>query len=89
MNEANSNGVTSLYIAAEKGHTNIVTFLVKEGKADVDRAMYQGATPLLVAAMKGHKDVVAFLLQHGAAPNQPMVHNKYGASMVIIIYLYG
>jgi ankyrin repeat protein len=58
-----------LWVAALKGHLDIVRFLV-EGGAAKDQAQNDGATPLLVAAGEGHLDIVRFLVAAGAAKDQ-------------------
>eukprot|EP01051_Picozoa_sp_SAG22_P036542 SAG22_NODE_17760_length_299_cov_0.600000_1_plen_49_part_10 len=47
-----------LYIAAEKGHGEIVSGLVAAG-ADLNAAPQHGATPLYIAAEKGHGEIVS------------------------------
>eukprot|EP01051_Picozoa_sp_SAG22_P003647 SAG22_NODE_180_length_16069_cov_5.323231_14_plen_360_part_00 len=58
-------GMTPLYIAAERGHGAIVRLLLDHGPA-VDAAKSGGYTPLFVAAEKGHEVVVKILLDHQA-----------------------
>eukprot|EP00947_MAST-08B_sp_MAST-8B-sp1_P003946 g3946.t1 len=57
-------GETSLWIAADKGHDNIVALLLEEG-ADKDKAAAEDRTPLFAAAMRGHETTVALLLEAG------------------------
>ena len=52
-------------IAAEKGHKEIVAWLVQEGKANVDIKDNIGKTACMIAAEKGHKEIVALLMQEG------------------------
>jgi hypothetical protein len=59
-------GVTPLFIAAQKGNLAIVRCLVKELGADVNKARSDGATPLMNAARFEHEDVVTFLIKYGA-----------------------
>ena len=54
-----------MYIAAEKGHTDIAQLLVDQG-ADKDLAKNDGVTPLYIAAGKGHTDVAQLLVDQGA-----------------------
>ena len=61
----NGGFVTPLFVAAERGHAEMVAFFLGEG-ASADRASGGGETPLFVAARNGHSDVVAALLGAGA-----------------------
>ncbi len=58
---ANKYGKTPLHWAAEKGHWDVVKYLVEEKGADVMAADKDGDTPLHWAAVKGHWDVVKYL----------------------------
>ena len=53
-------GATPLYMAAEKGHFDVVKCLVEHG-ADKDKAINDGYTPLQCAAINGHTEVVTYL----------------------------
>ncbi|KAL7804902.1 ankyrin repeat-containing domain protein [Trichoderma aethiopicum] len=54
---------TPLWIAAYKGHVNIVKMLLESDDVDINfRSSYSGQTPLSKAAEKGHKAVVDLLL---------------------------
>ena len=53
-------------MAAQNGHTEVVRFLVEEGKADVDKVNDNNQTPINVAADGGRLEVVQFLLSKGA-----------------------
>jgi ankyrin repeat protein len=61
-------GYRPLYIAAQKGHFEIVKHLV-EKNADVNAPTLKGATPLYVAAQKGHMKIVEYLLENNADIN--------------------
>ena len=65
VNAANEDGTTPLFIAAEKGHRDIVALLLDHG-ADVKQTTTDGATPLHIAAEMGHRAIVALLLDEGA-----------------------
>eukprot|EP00942_MAST-04A_sp_MAST-4A-sp1_P001455 g1455.t1 len=58
-------GVTALYTAAKKGHTNFIKILFSKCKfLDVNNArMDNGETPLYAAACAGHINVVKLLLK--------------------------
>ena len=54
-----------MYIAAQKGHIDIVEKLIAAG-CDVDKARTDtGATPLYIAANRGHIDIVEKLIAAG------------------------
>ncbi len=82
FNACDENKRTSLYIAAKKGYTDIVRFLLNKGAdfnmvPDDDPFNYgngisdswMGATPLHVAAGYGHEHIVGLLLAKGANVN--------------------
>ena len=60
VNQARDDGVTALYIAAEKGREAVVRALIELG-ADVNKATDKGWTPLAIAAQKGHTAIVQIL----------------------------
>jgi len=68
LNIVIANGATSLFIASEKGHTNIVKLLLdactdKEALSlMVNKAVYYGATPLYRASKYGFTEIVQLLL---------------------------
>lgn len=55
-----------LWIAASKGYSDIVKFLIDIDNSQIDRADSRGVTPLLIASFNGHKGVVKILLEKGA-----------------------
>ena len=57
--QAATDGMTPLIIAAQQGHLDIVRFLVEVGVAK-DQAATDGMTPLIIAAQQGHLDMSAF-----------------------------
>ena len=69
VHQAEENGATPLYIAAEEGHDSVVSALISAG-ASVDQAAENGATPLYIAAQKGHDGVVNALISSGASVDQ-------------------
>eukprot|EP01044_Picomonas_judraskeda_P006324 COSAG03_NODE_626_length_6661_cov_3.200701_1_plen_150_part_00 len=65
LNAARQDGATSLFIAAQNGHGEIVSGLVAVG-ADLNAAEQNGATPLYIAAQNGHGEIVSGLVAAGA-----------------------
>ncbi len=58
-------GFTGLQAAAENGHADVVTALLRHG-ADAERANAEGITPLMYAAQNGRAAAAAALLEGGA-----------------------
>ncbi len=59
---------TALILASQKGHTDIVKFLLDKG-ADVNVKAGMGFTALTFASFNGHIDIVKILLSKGADVN--------------------
>lgn len=57
---ATSDGQTPLFIAARKGHADVVRQLL-DANADVNKARIDGVTPLAIAAHKGHAKIVKMI----------------------------
>ena len=64
------NGATPLFIAAQKGHLEVVRFLVVSGANKDQGKTDKGETPLFVAAENGHLEVVRLLVMSGANKDQ-------------------
>jgi ankyrin repeat protein len=64
-------GYSSLYHAAEAGHSEVAAVLLAAGADPNDFTGNNGwgYSPLLIAARNGHADVVELLLEHGADAN--------------------
>src|SRR2546421_13875 len=60
--------INALFIAAKKGHSEVVKLLL-ETKADVSVTDYYGKTALYMAAKNGHSAVVKLLLKAKADDN--------------------
>ena len=63
-------GATPLYVAAQRGHLDVVRTLLEAG-ADANKASDGGHSPLYFAAQNGRVDVLSILLQGGADANRP------------------
>ncbi|EFA84000.1 RNA polymerase III subunit [Heterostelium album PN500] len=69
VNEQDSRGLTPIHLAASLGHLDVVTVLVKVGKARLDQSDRSDSTPLFKAAAAGHVEIVDFLVKSGARVN--------------------
>ena len=61
-------GCTALWIAAAKGHFDVVRLLIEQN-AEVDGKTLTNSTPLRAAAFDGHLDIVRCLVENGADVN--------------------
>jgi ankyrin repeat protein len=61
-------GATPLFIAAQNGHTEIITELIKYG-ADVSICRDHDTSPLFMACQEGHEKIVKILIDNGADVN--------------------
>ena len=59
---------TALWIAAAKGHFDVVRLLIEQS-AEVDGRTSNNSTPLRAAAVDGHLDIVRCLVENGADVN--------------------
>lgn len=64
-----------LHFAAQKGHIEIVKYLIKSG-AQIEFKNLTGTTPLHWAAQNGHLEIVKILISHGADPNSKNKKSK-------------
>jgi ankyrin repeat protein len=67
---------TSLLIACQQGHVEVVRLLISEG-ADKEKAMSGGRTPLLIACIhacdeEGRVEMVRLLISEGAGKEKAM-----------------
>lgn len=56
---------TAMYVAAERGFSSIIDFLIQSGSKAIDTPDRYGWTPLHVAAWHNHQHVVLMLVQLG------------------------
>ena len=73
INEADNLGWNALHLAAENGHLEIVTTLIKK-EADINNANKQEVTALHLAAANGHLDIVEKLVEKKA--NKDEIDNQ-------------
>jgi uncharacterized protein len=67
--QANHDGATPLFLAAENGSAAMIEALVKVGAEVNAPVLAHGETALMMAARSGHVDAVQILLDHGAQIN--------------------
>lgn len=67
MMEKDENGMTLLHWAADRGHQEIVKYLLEQ-KLDVNAQDSEGQTALHFAASCSHLEVIRVLLDHGGDP---------------------
>jgi ankyrin repeat protein len=65
INQTNRYGTSSLYIACQKGHTEVASMLLDRG-AGVNKASTSGKSSLFFASRSGHKELALMLLDRGA-----------------------
>jgi ankyrin repeat protein len=65
-NKSDSQGVTPLQHAANKGHLEIVKILVEKAKVDIDKRKEHGFNALMYAVFHNHHEVALYLLNNGA-----------------------
>ena len=63
------NGRTPLFIASQKGHTDIVYLLLKASANPNLQYFEDGSTPLYIASQNGHTEIISLLLKANADPN--------------------
>ena len=68
-----ANGWTPVYIAAEKGHPEVVKVLASTTENPNSPAA-NGITPIYIAAIMGHTEVVKILALITENPNAPVVN---------------
>jgi ankyrin repeat protein len=68
-NAKNEASLTPLYVACEKGHSEVAALLLEAGASHQMKVPESNWTPLAIAANRGRNRCVKVLLQHGADPN--------------------
>lgn len=58
-------GATALFFACDRGHREVVDFLLEKGADPNTKDTFYNATPMTWAQSKGHKDIVIKLLNNG------------------------
>jgi hypothetical protein len=65
----NKRNVTPLWMAAMRGHLEVVRCLVATGRVSVNRRSVAGRSPIFFASAYGHKEIVDLLMEHNADPS--------------------
>ncbi|MBN1272563.1 MAG: ankyrin repeat domain-containing protein [Candidatus Aminicenantes bacterium] len=79
------NGKTPLHVAAEKGHRDIVIYLIDQ-KSDINAQDQLGNTPLLSAVFQRQKETAKILLEKGADVN---IKNKENMPVIVAAMFTG
>ena len=75
-NEADNDGKTPLFHAAEQGHVQLMEVLLEAGAKTDEHDFARRQTPMFPAAQNGHLDVVRFLAKNGAVKDQADNHGR-------------
>jgi len=93
VNTTNRCSQTALYFACDKGHTDVVQYLLESGAS-----VSLGAKPLIAAVRNNHYDCAKLLLEHHAIVHctntkreSPMsvAVQKYNYSIILLLLQYG
>lgn len=87
LEDKNFNGDTPLMIACTRGYIDIVHFLIKEEKCDVNTRENTGSTPFIASCANGKEDVTKYLLDYSKANYK--ILNKMKQSAVHKSAYYG
>lgn len=72
----NNSGYSLIHLAASKGHIEMLEFILKTLKIDVNIINKNNLTALHCAARKKKKEAYAYLVMNGALENIPDKHNR-------------
>ncbi len=76
--------ISSLYVAAHEGHTNVVKILIEIGRANVEVANTEkGWTALHVAAHRGYLDIVKYLIEQAGANGHSTTGNNLDTPLTL------
>ena len=79
VTEANTNGVTPLWMASRYGHVEVVELLLGKDGVDVNKANTNGKTPLMVSASpKVQRLLLNFL------DGDPFAHHVYASDIFFV-----
>lgn len=87
LTQTDKYGNSPLHLAAYKGHTDVVQFLILQG-ADVNVRNNFGGTALLVASYAGQTDVVKVLIANGADVNLAIKDSEQQVLQIAILEGY-
>ncbi|MBR3628633.1 MAG: ankyrin repeat domain-containing protein, partial [Elusimicrobia bacterium] len=80
INENIDNKKEISFYLAEKGNLELIKYLIKEKKLDVNsKSYFHNKTVLSSSCKSGNIDLVKYLIKHGADVN---VKNKYGQTIL-------
>jgi len=65
VDAGDNDGRTSLHLACQQGHLDLVRLLVHKG-ANIEAKSHEGSTPFRVACLNGHKEIARYLVDRGA-----------------------
>jgi ankyrin repeat protein len=86
----NEQGLSALMVAAQHGHTDIVSYLIEEGGAkEHERNNISGETPLMLAALHGHLESVLYFMEESEEEWDINEKNTNGQTALMLAALNG
>jgi len=79
VNTTNEYGATALSFASDKGHVDVVRFLLEKGANPNQADTFYRASPMTWASENGHLEVAALLVEHGAEGGADLLVKVAGA----------